>query len=430
MKKILIENGCYDLRNIGDVAMLQVAVKRLNNLWPDALIEVVTNAPQLLAKYCPGACPISATGRYGWFRDRGLPSFLTGKRRLIKRWRQIRSRWPGLALALIKLDAKLRKTNIESIKAFHKTLHEADMVVVSGGGDVNDEFAEYAGTLLDVLKMSIHDGKSTIMFGQGIGPIHNPALKAKAKSVLPAVDTIAIREGRCSRYVLEFLGVKQDHIIVTGDDAVETAYQMRPSKSGQGIGVNLRLTKYSQADHGHIEIIRCVLQIASVRYKAPLIALPVSFAKEGSDVETLRELFKDCQNRIDNPQNWDGPANIIKRTGRCRVVVTGSYHSAVFALSQGIPAVTLAKSPYYLNKFLGLSEQFGCGCEVILLDDKQLQNKLLEAIDTAWESSEKIRGELLGAARCQIARGRLAYEQIHKMIESKEIERSTDAGQH
>jgi polysaccharide pyruvyl transferase WcaK-like protein len=51
------------------------------------------------------------------------------------------------------------------------------------------------------------------------------------------------------------------------------------------------------------------------------------------------------------------------------VVVAGSYHAAVFALSQGIPVVALVKSPYYVNKMVGLGDQFGAGCEIVRLDE-------------------------------------------------------------
>jgi colanic acid/amylovoran biosynthesis protein len=70
--KILVENGCYELRNMGDVAMLQVAVKRLHELWPDALIQIITDEPELLGVYCPHGLPVPAVGRHIWFQDRNV----------------------------------------------------------------------------------------------------------------------------------------------------------------------------------------------------------------------------------------------------------------------------------------------------------------------------------------------------------------------
>ena len=58
--------------------------------------------------------------------------------------------------------------------------------------------------------------------------------------------------------------------------------------------------------------------------------------------------------------NWrpTSPEAVMKNVSACRMVVTGSYHAAVFALSQGIPALTISKSAYYDSKFNGLGDMF------------------------------------------------------------------------
>lgn len=56
--RILIENGGYRITNMGDLAMLQIAVSRLKDLWPEALIEVFTSRPDLLTKFCPEVRPV------------------------------------------------------------------------------------------------------------------------------------------------------------------------------------------------------------------------------------------------------------------------------------------------------------------------------------------------------------------------------------
>ena len=66
---------------------------------------------------------------------------------------------------------------------------------------------------------------------------------------------------------------------------------------------------------------------------------------------------------------------VIKQTARCRVVVTGAYHAAVFALAQGIPVVCLSNSPYYLAKFQGLEDLFGSGCTIVTLERARLSRK-------------------------------------------------------
>ena len=100
------------------------------------------------------------------------------------------------------------------------------------------------------------------------------------------------------------------------------------------------------------------------------------------------------------------------------MVVSATFHAAVFALSQGIPVVALANSTTYESKLMGLANEFGSGCLVVLLDDKQLKEKLTDAIETVWQSAEQIRPHLLQAASRQIEAGQAVYQRIFELVES------------
>jgi polysaccharide pyruvyl transferase WcaK-like protein len=422
---ILIENGCYDLLNFGDIAMLQVTVARLNSLRPGSSIAVITDTPDRLAKYVPNASPIAANGRQIWFKDRKLiggfdrvlPDILV--RLFSKLWRQIRHRWPRLARGLIEFNARHRPADVDQMNTFLETLLQADMLVVSGGGNINDEFMAYAMTLLDVLEMSTQYGVPTVMFGQGIGPVDNPKLRARAKAVLPLVDFIAVRENLTSPSILKSLGVKEEQIIVTGDDAVELAYNCRSAKLGKNIGANLRVSAYSNVNNGHVELIRKALVAAALEYNVKLIGLPISLYNDSSDVEVLGRLLKGYSDGSDSGQTLDSPREVIEKINSCRIVVTGSYHSAVFALSQGTPVVALSNSAYYKHKFLGLSEQFGRGCKVLFLDDGNLAQKLAARIDATWRSAEQLRPQLLASAQAQIVQSNSAYQRAYELVEQR-----------
>ncbi|MFC1676094.1 polysaccharide pyruvyl transferase family protein [Planctomycetota bacterium] len=422
--RILVENGCYDLRNMGDVAMLQVAVSRLMQLWPDALIEVITDSPALLARYCPGSHPVPAAGRYLWCRDRNLFRVVglsgaggVGKLSL-KLWNHIRRRRPELAKALIGINARCRKVDVSQMDVFLKSLCDCDLLVVSGGGNITDTFLNYAFTLLDVLEMSIRRGKPTVMFSHGIGPIRNEKLYAKAKLVLGKLDIIAVREKRVSPAILESLGIDRERIVVTGDDAIALAYQKRKAQFGDRIGVNLRVAEYSQIKKEDIEILRLVLHRSARKYNAELTALPICFQKENSDVKVIAKLLADYDKGSVGGQGLDSPQELIAGVGSCRVVVTGSYHPAVFALAQGIPVVALVNSDYYKDKFLGLSSQFGCGCDVVFLSGPDASEKLAASIERAWGLAEQIRPELLKSAQRQIAASISVYQRLYDMVES------------
>ncbi len=138
------------------------------------------------------------------------------------------------------------------------------------------------------------------------------------------------------------------------------------------------------------------------------------------DVDTLRALLPP-EDRVDGGAALDSPQSVIRRIGECRVVVTGSYHGAVFALAQGIPVVALVKSDYYANKMLGVQQQFGVGCEVVRLDDQALPERVEGAIDRAWADAERVRAPLLASARDQIGRSREAYARLREMVATSRV---------
>ena len=70
--RIVVEPGSYGCHNMGDVAMMQVAVTRLNEMWPRAQVEVITARPDLLSLHCPSAAPLSAEARNAWLSGQSL----------------------------------------------------------------------------------------------------------------------------------------------------------------------------------------------------------------------------------------------------------------------------------------------------------------------------------------------------------------------
>jgi colanic acid/amylovoran biosynthesis protein len=131
------------------------------------------------------------------------------------------------------------------------------------------------------------------------------------------------------------------------------------------------------------------------------------------DVETLRELLGGAG---DEAAALETPRQVIERIGGCRVMVTGSYHGAVFALAQGIPVVALARSRYYVDKMTGLAHQFGLGCEIVGLDGSGAPARLVAAIDRAWADADRVRAPLLERAAEQIRSGRAAYQRLRDML--------------
>ena len=419
--RILVEPGCFDCLNMGDVAMLQVLVNRLHELWPDATIQVPVDLPEeRLLALCPEAKPIDALGRNIWFQDGCLVSPLHRlspgalSQSILDLERTVRRRYPFLTEKLLRIKKKLLRQDASSLTRFLEAVREADLIVVAGQGSINDIFHAHALNVLDVLGMAIRRGTPIALFSQGLGPLKNPRVRTRAKEILPIVKVLALREGRASVLLLNSLGMDSSQAVITGDDAIEHAYNERPKELGNAIGVNVRVSDYSRVSDEQLAKVRSVLQRVAKKQDAPVVPVPIAIQDEVSDASDIRELMGDYDKYEDQVKYYT-PLQVIRQVGRCRIVFAGSYHAAVFALAQGIPTVCLASSDYYFDKFTGLAEQFGSGCRVVT-NNSQLSDNLGSALEDAWKLAESERPLLLQGAVRQIQASRAAYRALYDQV--------------
>jgi colanic acid/amylovoran biosynthesis protein len=258
----------------------------------------------------------------------------------------------------------------------------------------------------------------TVMFGQGIGPFDDN-LREKAADVLRKVDYIALREGLHGPALLRAWGVPEERWSVTGDDAVELAFQHRRQPMGRAIGINLRVSNYSAVTEGMAARLRePLLQIAS-ELDMPLRVVPISRLPDEADAVQVERLL-DGYAPVEYPESAvDSPMRVIEEIGHCRIVITGSYHAGVFALSQGIPVIGLVASDYYQWKFDGLAHQFGEGCRVLRLGMPSLAVRLQIMFHELWDGAADLRSVLLSAAERQQEASRSAYSHVASLLRNR-----------
>jgi polysaccharide pyruvyl transferase WcaK-like protein len=419
---ILIDSGSYHALNVGDIAMLQSAVERLRELWPSAAIAAVMNAARTLAIHCPGVQAVPLVGRELFLSDRFLGRvhhFVPGALRdgLAQLHDRLRREWPGGLSSLIAVKRALaRRPDYSAPRAYVRALQHADVVIASGGGVFTDSFVEHAMGVLATLEAAQRLNKITAIVGHGIGPLTNETLRQRLARVLPRVDLITLREHRESIRLLTSLGVPTDRIAVTGDDALELAQRRTPRELGGGIGINVRVAGYAGVSSGDVDIIRPAVRRASIRLAAPLVPVPIAHHPNCHDGVAIREILAEPGDARQPVPETNTPARAIEAVSRCRVVVTGSYHAAVFALAQGIPVVALAATQYYVHKFAGLAELFPGGCETVALDESDADAALERAIVSAWTHAPSRRDQLLRVARTQIDGGRAAYRRLGQLV--------------
>jgi polysaccharide pyruvyl transferase WcaK-like protein len=421
--------GSSEFCNVGDVSMLQMAVTRLRKLFPNASFEVLTDSAESLPRFCPGAKPLDNFGRKLWFAD----GVLLGKySNIIPQWfvdllvklkRTVRLRCPKLLKTMLILRLKFlnRPTDADAVIAFAQALQDADLLLISGAGGFYDGCQGWNLDVLDLIEAVARKGVPVVMLGQGFGPVSDPLVLARVAAVFPLVNFITLRGNRGALAALHQLGIAESKIQTTGDEALELAYESRSDEPGQGLGINLRFAGSASTDSTDIENIRPILQGFARRHTISLVPLPIAMHPHSRDDLTIKQLLTGFDEQSDGGKTLDSPLKVIKQAALCRVVVTGSYHAAVFALAQGIPVVGLAKSAYFSSKFLGLGDLFGEGCQTILLNEPAWPQRLNSAIERAWQNADKLRKPLQAAALKQIELTRRSYERVKDLVASRNV---------
>jgi colanic acid/amylovoran biosynthesis protein len=421
--RILVDPGTPTCTNMGDVAMLQVAVGRLRELWPTAVISVLTNAPERLQAYCPGVESVPEAGRRAWCDGLRMSRFFGT-------WLAARMfAWQALALDGVRsvLPARLRgrllrraERSIEQWRARGKFLcamHAADLHLVCGQATLADDDRTRALRLLDTAALALARQIPVAAVGQAIGPLADPELLRRSRAVLPRFGLLAVRERRTAPALLASLGVPAERVCVTGDDAVELGQAGSVATPGRALGVHLRRAPLAIADAALLGTLTDVLRTLSRELQAPMVPLPISHHRPAGayDPAVLATALQGCDVTGDGGATTDSPSRLIAAASSCRVVVSAAYHAAVFALCQGIPAICIGQSPYYLTKFRGLADLFGPGCVVVDLSQPNADCQLRDAVRRVWAEADSLRSALLIAAGEQRALGRMAYARLGRL---------------
>jgi polysaccharide pyruvyl transferase WcaK-like protein len=404
--RILVDccNYFLDNHNHGDRAMYKVIVERLLRQWPRAEISWITLDPPLIQRTIPTVTPLLLKQRHDWqlYTSMQRPA-APGLRGLISNL-QDGSSFPDRAQRML-----IRAT--PDARILVTAVRRADLVLALGGGAFSDHFVEHARGLLDTLGIALIFDKPAALLSVGFEPITNPLLIEKCKRILPRLSLIACREPDFGPEMLLHMGIPNERVYVAGDEAVDLAYRHRPKTMGQAIGVNLRRSAYSGVEGQAIGAIRELLQKAAGEFRAPLLGCPISMFGP-SDIENIQQLIDGFAGAADSGNNLEEPEQVIRQIGKCRVVVTGSYHAAVFALSQGIPTVALARTLHYRTKLAGLAAQFRGGCFIVDLENVGFATAFRQALDDAWRQAPELKEPLLQAARAQSEAARKVYDDL------------------
>ncbi len=363
---ILIDSSNYFSNgsvNLGDIALYQAAARRLAQVFPGCSISIVSADPQLILTQCAPLEPIAPNDPH----------------------------------------------------ALQSALSKADLVLLSGGGYFSDNFADHAIRLLSTLDAAQTLGRATAIMSPGFEPVTNADLIEVATKVLPKVKLLGCREGRTSPAALRSFGVAEGAWTVTGDDAIEIAAGTPTAKKRNAIGFNLRIAHYSDVETVAARLAATAVAATAAAVEAPIVNLPINlegpndhsaveFALQGQSVRRL-----ECE-----PAKT--PQDLIDRIDQCRLVVTGSFHAAVFALARGTPVVAIASADHYRHKFGGLADLYPDGCVVIDSDIRSLAVSVQAATLRAWFEANALRQRIQHRTQVLLSRQRQFWGRLAEIV--------------
>jgi colanic acid/amylovoran biosynthesis protein len=177
--RIILDNGAYSLRNMGDVAMLQTTLKRLRAMVREPEILILTTNPLLLPRYCSGTIPLAVESR-----DCQYASNSPAPSDWAETWARLKRNWRSVPA---------------SGRVFHEAFEGADAVFLCGGGFLNDMNPHQTRPVLRMLTDAALRGKRTALFSQGLGPLESPELLRLLRRMCQSGTPTALRSDSCVR---------------------------------------------------------------------------------------------------------------------------------------------------------------------------------------------------------------------------------------
>lgn len=401
--KILIESSS-PLTNLGDEAILSANIQVLKDLLRGCEILVLSPKPEKTSKVhnvLSKANFMTLIGKWGRFQ---------GRLKVI--WLGLRLLWNAKRL---RKRSTLKLLN-DGEADFLKNFSSCDAFLIVGGGNLSD-IAPWGGLFsrsVEILLAKIF-GKPVFLGAQTVGPLRKKWAKMLVRFALEKADLITLRE--CYSYLLlRSIGIKNPILKVVPDDAfgINSISQQKAiyllSKEDVDfrklvknkmikVGLNVRpwwkKRGIKRIKNELLETIRFLIK--DKRFY--LIFFPTAYGeyqKGYNDVKGAKELSrylsvsKDRVKILENeytPQEIKGILNLLD------IIITISYHPAVFAMSMAVPTIGLYEDEYYRMKLLGLFkmmrvEEFAI--DITKTNSMEVCTKINKLLECRNETKEKL----------------------------------------
>lgn len=404
-RRILLLGGEHYHRSVGDVAMLSVAVDQLRLAFPSAELLVATASAVRLGQFVAGVKPAvlegGVRGRFGrveYAAGRILPEALlafaftlaTRGRVIVRRVVRFgRPETPGPVTGP-GLDAAPDPGQGVGGQALDRHIAGVDLLVVYGGGYLADADRDKALMALGAMRRATALGIPYVLTGQGIGPVDDPVLLAAARQELPRASAIGTREQRLSAMTLTACDVPSERICFTGDDALLLLEQGRRPEARELVGLSYRTAVYLGLTVDNVRTVHDSVR-AWLADRDPQWLPIVTSTYGDEDLAGVRQVVSahDAQLSATRPD----PSDVIDAIRHCSLVVSSTYHAALFAAGAGIPTLAFGGTDYGLAKLHGIREALGPICAVLDVRAGVSPAAVANALDAVHEPAHRARAQ-------------------------------------
>lgn len=370
--------GWYGYKNTGDEAILDSLIRMVNNAVPEAEVIVFSANPRLTYRsHMVKSVPLgTGFGVHKWFRN---------------------------------------PRNLSDISCHIKVLRQCDLLIIGGGGLINDmgSWASYlSGTKTSESKILLARmlGKKVVVIGVGVRRFRRRFAKAFTAATLNSVNAITVRD-RWSSKNLQECGVKPSKIKVTVDPSIELSPANEETvnrilekeeipMAKDKIGISLRWNpvrdgRWTRFDTVHISFLRRMGRIVDFlieNFNSNVVFIPMCYPPTSTnDVEIIDCILKRVNNKSSAfvVKGEYNPKEVLGLIGKMDLMLGMRLHSVIFSAITRTPVVGIIYAQK-VQQFLERLDLLEYSFSDIEEDVEQIKNKIMKA----WRDRSVIKRKL------------------------------------
>lgn len=300
-----------------------------------------------------------------------------------------------------------------------QALSQADMIGAISGGD---SFSDIYGlsrlayvSLPQFLVLLL--GKPLVMLPQTLGPFQGRLAKIMAQCLVRRAEAVYSRDRNRLDEIRSLMGSRQSRLRFAYDlgfalepsasEEVQDQWPIHPDSHRPCVGLNvsglLFMGGYTQENMfglclDYPALVRRIIDYFIQETDSDLILIPHVFGNcEESDATICHKLYSELSprhpNRLHLVRSELDQHQIKHLIGRCNFFIGSRMHACIAALSQGVPAVSLA----YSDKFAGVMEPLGA-CAIVA----DLRQQSMEEVTGVLRDAFAHRAEMQAALQHQM----------------------------